>query len=533
MKKSLTIIILLALSLTTRAQFTTLWEQCSRTANKPAWFGAGTERGIAYGNMGNGERLYVASRNGGNKLKVLNPADGSEIVLGTPFDLSVVTGGTFTFNDIELTSDGVLIGCNMATSAMKLYVWTTEGGAPSVHSLTLPTVSGIRYGDKMTVVGSWNAGTVEVWFGGAGTAAQGAVQVAKTVNQGASWTISQITLSGAYMNTVASTSVAPIDPSGSFYIAGNGAVPRKHDNSGLYIGNSSFVNASFTSSRGALKVFKTSAKEYLAAMTYRPDPATAGNRNSNCYIYDVTNPAAPVTYGFTPLLSSGVDLANASNGDVAIKDNGNGTFTVFVLGTDQGIGAYVTNTEPLPVELSSFTAMNVNGKVELNWSTATEVNNLGFEIERASTDEMVWEKIGFVEGAGNSNSPRSYSFIDAAAAGKISYRLKQIDMDGRSEYSSVVEVVAKNTPEKCELMPNYPNPFNPSTSIKYNLAKAGNVMLKVHDVLGREVAVLVNGKQEAGLHSVTFDASNLTSGMYIARLYTDNFVKSIKMNLVK
>ncbi|MFI5237489.1 MAG: WD40/YVTN/BNR-like repeat-containing protein, partial [Ignavibacteriales bacterium] len=158
-----------------------------------------------------------------------------------------------------------------------------------------------------------------------------------------------------------------------------------------------------------------------------------------------------------------------------------------------GRGVWETTTA-LPVELLSFTGHVKNDKVILNWQTKTEVNNYGFEIERKSSSVKLsgnWQPIGFVEGSGNSNSTKDYSFTDNNAKySKYSYRLKQIDTDGSFEYSYVIEVDAGDIPNEIVLEQNYPNPFNPSTKIKFALTETQNVELKVYDILGNEIAVL-------------------------------------------
>ena len=196
----------------------------------------------------------------------------------------------------------------------------------------------------------------------------------------------------------------------------------------------------------------------------------------------------------------------------------------------------------LPVELTTFTAIAENGIVKLNWQTATEVNNYGFSIERSSLSASpikTWDKIGFVEGHGNSNAPIQYSFSDNnVSSGKYFYRLKQIDIDGSFDYSKTMEVEIA-TPTKFELAQNYPNPFNPTTTIQYSIPvvdanfATSNVTLKVFDVLGRKVATLVNEKQKAGIYKVQFNASELSSGIYYYKLTTNNFTKVKQMLLVK
>jgi len=169
----------------------------------------------------------------------------------------------------------------------------------------------------------------------------------------------------------------------------------------------------------------------------------------------------------------------------------------------------------VPVELTSFTSKVIAGNVKLDWKTATEVNNRGFEVER-STDKVSFSTVAFVEGKGTTTSVSIYSFVDknVKEGNTYYYRLKQIDFDGTFEYSNVVE--AKNeVPEVFSLKQNYPNPFNPSTSIKFALPVDSRVSLQVYNMIGQVVATLADGNYSAGTHSVNFNAANLTSGMYI------------------
>ena len=209
----------------------------------------------------------------------------------------------------------------------------------------------------------------------------------------------------------------------------------------------------------------------------------------------------------------------------------------------------IQNLTPMPVELTDFSAKTENEKVELNWRTATEVNNYGFEVQKSgvSSQNVEWAQIGFVNGHGNSNSPKEYSFMDEnITAGTYNYRLKQIDNDGTFEYSNVV-AVSFGAPEKFALDQNYPNPFNPTTKIKYSVstspqsptyqggeAKQGwLVQLKVYNELGEEVATLVNGIKQPGSYEVEFDASALASGIYFYKLQTESYIETKKMSLVK
>jgi N-acetylneuraminic acid mutarotase len=170
----------------------------------------------------------------------------------------------------------------------------------------------------------------------------------------------------------------------------------------------------------------------------------------------------------------------------------------------------------IPVELTSFTASASEGVVELSWITATETNNKGFEVQRSSSGEF--ETIAFVEGHGTTTESQAYSYTDRnVSVGSYSYRLKQIDFDGSFDYSDIVEVDVP-APAVFALEQNYPNPFNPTTAISFKLKVDSKVSLKVFDVLGQEVATLVNTNYAAGSHKVDFDASRLNSGVYLYRL---------------
>lgn len=203
-----------------------------------------------------------------------------------------------------------------------------------------------------------------------------------------------------------------------------------------------------------------------------------------------------------------------------------------------GRGLWETDIDAtLPVELSSFTASVINNFVSLIWTTKTEENNFGFEIERMSNvkgqTSNEWEKIGFVSGSGNSNSPKSYTYEDkTVSSGIYSYRLKQIDIDGQYSYSKIVEVDL-TIPNKFSLEQNYPNPFNPTTKISWQSPVSSWQTLKVYDVLGNEAATLVNEYRDAGSYEIEFDASSLPSGVYFYKLQSGDFIQTRKMTLIK
>jgi len=195
---------------------------------------------------------------------------------------------------------------------------------------------------------------------------------------------------------------------------------------------------------------------------------------------------------------------------------------------------YATDFLPagtIPVELSSFAASVDQNNVTLTWSTATETNNQGFEIQRSNGNEFF--TVGFVSGHGTTTETNNYSYVDIElTAASYSYRLKQVDFDGSFAYSSTINVEV-TTPVQFELSQNYPNPFNPSTSINFTIPQSSIVTLKVFNALGEEVKSLVNKQLESGTHSITFDATDLNSGIYFYRIEAGQYSDVRKMTLIK
>ena len=187
----------------------------------------------------------------------------------------------------------------------------------------------------------------------------------------------------------------------------------------------------------------------------------------------------------------------------------------------------------IPVELSSFSAVSERDNVILKWQTATETNNSGFEVQRKSKNE--WQSIGYVKGSGTTTEYQNYEFRDKSLeSGKYWYRLKQIDFDGRYEYSKEIEVEVE-IPREYSISQNYPNPFNPVTTIEYSLPEKGNVRIEIYSTIGELMKVLVDGEKEAGYHRVSFDGSQMPSGTYIYKMTANNgsFNQTKKMTLIK
>lgn len=209
-----------------------------------------------------------------------------------------------------------------------------------------------------------------------------------------------------------------------------------------------------------------------------------------------------------------------------IDDNGNDlTANMTFVNASNGL---------LPVELTSFTS-NVNANnVYLRWTTSSEINNAGFEIQRREFISKNWEARGYIDGNINSSEPKVYEFIDRGIEpGIYNYRLRQSDINGNFEYFELAELVSISNPERFELFQNFPNPFNPSTTITYKITESAKVKLTLYDAVGKIVRQLVNEDLDAGYHQYELDASSLGSGVYYYRIESGNSVDVKSMLLVK
>ena len=233
---------------------------------------------------------------------------------------------------------------------------------------------------------------------------------------------------------------------------------------------------------------------------------------------------------------------NEGSGQIILDTQTNGVIHNGTLGATANPGSddptrIQDPTLPLPVELVSFVSnLNANN-VELSWITASEINNMGFDIER-KTESSSYAKIGFVSGNGTTTDYSYYSFVDVISQpGVYLYRLKQIDFDGSFKYSNEIRVEIESVPLTFNLEQNYPNPFNPTTKISYALPETGFVNLTVYNSLGEKVTELVNEVEESGKHNVIFLAGNLSSGLYIYKLSLsgerNTYTISKVMSLVK
>ncbi len=324
--------------------------------------------------------------------------------------------------------------------------------------------------------------------------------VYRSVDSGVNWTVS-------LQSTVDYVEVAAID---NYAFAGSFFGGARHTSN---YGSNWLVSNGFPTDASIFALGATADGMVLAGTDLSPN-----------WIYVSFNNG-----GFFSPYSEGL-FENASVEDFAVNE------TYMFAGTDYN-GVWRRYLPGVPVELISFTADLINNTVKLQWKTATETNNYGFEIERNKlidkSYQTEWERIGFVEGNGTTTEEENYSFTDKTfEPGRYEYRLKQIDLDGSFEYSNIIEVEFLS-PEEFSLSQNYPNPFNPSTTIEYTLPESGNVKLIVINSLGEEVATLVNKYQESGSYKFNFDARDLASGIYFYKITAGTFANTKKMILMK
>jgi hypothetical protein len=246
----------------------------------------------------------------------------------------------------------------------------------------------------------------------------------------------------------------------------------------------------------------------------------------------------------TPFITDGdgdISILSINYVLIAPEDSADLYFAIAVGSDKAAMEANIDEAETryntiVPVELISFTALPAQNFITLSWETASEVNNLGFEIERKilSENNTQWVTRGFKQGYGTSTEINSYTFnddISDLSASRVSYRLKQIDFDGKYTYSNEVEVSI--IPQNYSLQQNYPNPFNPSTVISFSIPNKELVTLKVFNLLGQEVLTLINNELEGGSYNINLNADNLPSGTYLYSLSAGKFKEAKKMVLIK
>ena len=396
MKKSILLLgcMLVGLVFTAQAQteLNTVWESTARTGadGAPSWFTAGFNRGLA---MYDGQ-LFVADRTN-SAIQVLDAKTGAEVTLETPFDLSMLAGGTYTMNDIEASDDGIIflgnLTVNASTSAFNLYVYDAAGG-DTLSTYSFTTTAEHRLGDRFAVVGSVAENTAEIWVPAA-SSDPGVVYQLTTADGGETWSRATLTLSGDNPSLPSNVDVVPLAAGGTdFYIAGNGSSPKRFTSDGAYVANSQFVSTSFNGSKNGFDYFEADGVEHLAVYSYRPDPVNSGNKTGYVSVYNVDDPTAPTTVFESPLMGDDVDGFSSVYGEVKATVTTDGLIFHALDGVN-GLAAY-TNAEPLtPANLffSEYIEGSSNNKaLEIFNPTDAEVSLNGFTIEQSSNGDD-WE----------------------------------------------------------------------------------------------------------------------------------------------
>ncbi|MGC8654784.1 MAG: hypothetical protein ACP5US_12425, partial [Candidatus Kryptoniota bacterium] len=352
----------------TQGVIPTMWEKSKDSNNLPSWFGTNNDqRGFAYGKVGGKSRLYVVHKSG--PIVILDAATGDSV--GT-LDTTGVSGGTFLLNDAEVSSDGVIFASNLTinaqTSAFKVYKWTGESSKPSV--VISYADSSYRLGDHFTVTGSTADNSITIW-----AAAMGKKAVVKftTANNGASFTPTVIPLNDVV--SIGSTpKVYPLS-NGNFFVSSAGVGIREYDASGNLIG----AVASTPTSIGSMAYLSggSPVHDYIIEYDYA---------NEFARVLDVTNGIANAdSIAGTPVLGTAANLNGT--GDIAFKNNADSTVTIFVLGTNNGIGAYTFYVPSADTSIALFTSRNgaagTNGGIAV-WTGGSPLNPVGYHAARVT-----------------------------------------------------------------------------------------------------------------------------------------------------
>jgi hypothetical protein len=317
------------------------------------------------------------------------------------------------------------------------------------------------------------------------------------------------------------------------------------------IGNSAYNPATVRITGGDTGYFSATVKDSYT--NNPPDPTKCVTREWN--VSNITGGSPTVTLKFQ--FNTGEYGANFQPaGDIVVGHYSGGVWTELPATISGGEASYLVeagsisgfsyftigNQGAMPVELMAFSGNAVGNQVKLSWSTSSEINNKGFDIERQFSSNgnsySEWSKVGFIQGNGNSTGIINYNFTDKCTeTGKYKYRLKQIDYNGNFEYHNLSTLIDVGSPKKFEISQNYPNPFNPTTKIDFTIPKDANVLIAIFDITGKEVLKVVNENMKAGYYTKDLNLSNQSSGVYFYRIIStagsEKFVDTKKMVLLK
>ncbi|GMU85231.1 MAG: hypothetical protein AMXMBFR48_04730 [Ignavibacteriales bacterium] len=498
--------------------------------------GASGGRVIAAGDAGT---IFSSTDNGLTFQPLMNAASQEQLqrisfptaLTGYAVGGSIASGNTF--GDLLKTTNGGLNWNKLAFSTpTRIYSvcfvneLTGYIGSEGPTGLYKTTDGGLNWTPLNTGTGVSTSIIYDIDFLDANTgyAAYASGQIAKTTNGGDTWTALP-----AGFGSAACYDIYIVSPSVIFALGPGGRISKSIDGGSTFaqmptLGTSTLYSMHFFSPDTGY-VVGSSGKIWKTT-----DGAT---------FTEITSPVTTTIYVIR-FVNRQLGWFGASGGDIYFTRNGGETWNryhallgpsqstrdiqsvdgkIWIAGTDGMI--LKTNADPtIPVELTSFTAQYTGGTVTLNWVTATETNNAGFEVERnsCSPESSNWLSLGFVAGNGTTTERNIYTFTDRPETGSnIYYRLKQKDLDGSFTYSQVI-MINSAVIETFSLARNFPNPFNPVTVIEFSLPEQSEITLMVYDILGNQVATLASGRYQAGRYTITFDGTNYPSGVYIYKL---------------
>ncbi len=542
MKKNFILLLLCSMLANAHAQFTNTWTKFANGTDF-AWFtgAAGSAQlnntaSLAYNPATN--KLLVSTRS--LNIYIINIATGASE--GT---LSVAGLGSeaFKFNKIRVDADGVIYGISLlaalpsgsTTGTCRIYRWANQTSAPTLCA-TFTTTE--RCGDAFGLSGT-GANTV-LYASGAGTASNAfSIYILNTADGVNFASESKVTMtSSPTTNQAWANRVVEPDGTGvnaDIWIKGGGFVARKISisapSSGVRTGTVVATIADGTTGGqasigyGGMRLANISGTKYLLFSGGNNAEAGTVLRALN-----VTNEATPTLYSALPFVTPSTNYVTNGNGtgDVSFKDNGNGTFNVFYLSTNNAFGA--TSNGVVPVELIKFSGRLKNQQTLLNWSTASEINNAGFSVEK-SMNGVDYTAIGFVKAQSQNSGIRTYDFTDAAVSKDqpiTYYRLKQMDNDGTYTYSPVVAI--KQNSGKLALNAAYPMPITEGVTLDFSTNKAGKITVILTDILGKVVKTDLISANE-GSNTVPLNVANLAKGTYILTL--NDGETSVNQRLIK
>jgi DNA/RNA endonuclease YhcR with UshA esterase domain len=334
-----TLLAVIFVVLNVNAQNYRLWEKSRAAGNYPSYLtaavGGANERGFAYGKVGGNDRIYIVSRNGGTKVIVINAATGDSV---GALNTTGISGGTFSLNDIDVTSDGVIFAANVALgtaadSLFKVYKWTDESAAPTAV-IQFAKKSTFRLGDKITVTGSTADNSVTIW---AATASKDTVVKFRTTDNGATFTPTYIKMSNGASATGASPSVAPIgDGSTGFFVKSAGKATIHFDANGTKV--DSIPTTIGASGASAVRYFEYQSRKFVLLYNYGASATT-----ENMTLLDVTSSVltAKTIFKTTSMWLSGAATNANGTGDLAVQKKDDGSYVLYVFGTSMGMSSYL------------------------------------------------------------------------------------------------------------------------------------------------------------------------------------------------